>query len=128
MAVRTQQDALARFLAGSGERTRDALATQGERLRGGVDVMELQRSHALGEAAERARSSGFLDQDPLELASPGHHPRGLATGAAEAVRPAHVARRTVIGTYELQLAQALAVRRGDGGTSPARAGLEAVAA
>ena len=91
-------------------------------------MVELQGGIALRVAAQGASSSGFLDQDALDLPPPGDDPPHLATGAAEAVRPPDVPRRPVTLARQLELADPLAVRGSDGGAPPGRAGLQVVTA
>ena len=66
MTVRAQENALRRLLSGGGERAGEPAVRDPERLRIGIEVMELKGCQAAVIAAERAASAALLDKHPLE--------------------------------------------------------------
>ena len=95
VAVRAQQDALARFRPRCCQRPRNALAADLKALGRRVEVVELQRGRVPVIAADDTGAARLLDELHLQAAATLGDVVGSALGTAEAVVAPYVSRPAV---------------------------------
>jgi hypothetical protein len=83
VAVRTQEDALARLGACPLERTIEAVGAESELLERRIAMMKLERPDVAVIAADRAYDAGLANQDCLYLAPPPGHSLSATPQALE---------------------------------------------